>query len=761
MSTQDQERSYEEKRLGEVLDEIGLQLGDKKESRERYKQEVIQVHRLMWEEVTPGLNYLNDINELDQLVQVKQYLDELKRKAVTNEFYNKQAYKLERMYNSPYFGRMDFLEDGEAKPEMIYVGLGTLKHSINGEYLVYDWRAPISSLFYDHENGRAGYVCPQSIIEGEILMKRQYRISKGKIELMFDSSVKIDDDILQEILGKSSDSRMKTIVASIQREQNKVIRDDSHRILMVQGAAGSGKTSIALHRIAYLLYKYRDTVSAENIIIFSPNPVFNDYISNVLPELGEENMYQTTFQEYAAKTLKKEYTVENAGQQMEYLLAARGNSRYKDRLAGIRYKASEAFADLLKNYVTYLENEGMQFDTIVYQNQVIMTKEEARELVSKEYAVLPLGLRLEKLKSRIFYLLEPLGKQRTLELQDEMKNSDEYFSEEEIKLKSRLKVMEEFRELRESLERRLSLDPYEAYVRLFTDADLHRQLSGSELPDEFEDMGSYTREQLALKYITYEDTAPLLYLKGAFGYLPNLGDIRYVVIDEMQDYTPLHFRIFRQLFPYSSLTMLGDLNQAINPYMNVGQYDTIGQIFKESSKVLINLTKSYRSTREIADFARGILEVDKTVEYLNRHGEKPALIQSENWEQLYRSISEEVTRLQENGMKSVAVICRTATECKKAHQAFGKAVKAHLITTDDEEYVRGVVVVPSYLAKGLEFDAVLVCGAGAEEYGREEERRLLYTVCTRAMHALKLYYTGSVSPLLKEIDTGLYTKNAQ
>ena len=314
------EWSYESERLERVLTETLVQLENRRNSTERFREDVKDIQRQMTEDVNLTLQSLTD---LEGAAQANQYLAEMKRQVQKYQHSDMLARRLERVYANPYFGRMDFQEDGDPKAEQLYLGIATLVDEKTGEYLIYDWRAPVSSMYYDSETGGAFYSAPMGTIEGNILLKRQYRIVGGEIDLMFDSSLKIDDDILQEILSRSADNRMKTIVTSIQREQNRIIRDDSHRLLVVQGAAGSGKTSIALHRAAYLLYRYKDTVKADNILIFSPNKIFNDYISSVLPELGEESILQTTFWDYAYNMLPDRYEKEEQSDMMEYIFGSR------------------------------------------------------------------------------------------------------------------------------------------------------------------------------------------------------------------------------------------------------------------------------------------------------------------------------------------------------------------------------------------------------------------------------------------------------
>ncbi|MEW9077099.1 HelD family protein [Terrisporobacter glycolicus] len=312
----------------------------------------------------------------------------MKNQKRDHEFTEKLEEKYERMLESPYFGRIDFIEDKEDTTEKCYIGLSNL---INEDFDY--WRAPISSMFYDFETGKASYECPEGIISGEITGKRQYKISDGKIEYMFDSNLSIDDEMLQELLSKNSDDKMKAIVTTIQREKNQVIRNENYKNSIVQGAAGSGKTSVALHRIAYLLYKHRDKITPENIIIFSPNNIFNDYISNVLPQLGEDNMYQTTFNDYMHKELGDEFKKETSSEMMEYILGSKDKLTYEDRIKSIKFKTSLEFTNILKEYINYVETMDRDFEDVIVRNKLIISSDEIKKLFFNDFSELPIRRR--------------------------------------------------------------------------------------------------------------------------------------------------------------------------------------------------------------------------------------------------------------------------------------------------------------------------------------------------------------------------------
>ena len=323
------------------------------------------------------------------------FMDIMKNQKRGHEFNRKLEVKYERMLESPYFGRIDFIEDNEDYTEKCYIGLSNLINE-DFDFLVYDWRAPISSMFYDYETDKVSYECPEGIISGEITGKRQYKISDGKIDYMFDSNLSIDDEMLQELLSKNSDDKMKDIVKTIQREQNQVTRNENYKNLIVQGFAGRGKTSVALHRIAYLLYKHRDKITPENIIVFSPNNIFNDYISNVLSQLGEDNMYQTTFNDYMHKELDYKFKKETSLEMMEYILGSKEKLTYEDRIKSIKFKTSVEFTNILKEYINYIETTGRDFQEIVVRGKLVISSKEIKNLFFNDYSNLPIKRRLKK-----------------------------------------------------------------------------------------------------------------------------------------------------------------------------------------------------------------------------------------------------------------------------------------------------------------------------------------------------------------------------
>jgi len=739
----------EDKRLKQVYQMICRELSRRQAEVNAYRKTVTSTGRSMWEESAHVWEYL----DIDAAAEVKQSVDILKQESQKYEIAKRQLAKLEKLKRSCYFGRIDFTEKGYSDTEEIYIGIMSFFDE-KGNIIIYDWRAPVSGIFYDFELGPASYKCPEGVIEGEVSLKRQYRIVEDSLEFMLDTGIKIDDELLQEILSRNTDEKMRNIVNTIQKEQNRIIRDEGHHLLMVQGVAGSGKTSIALHRIAYLLYKYRDVnLTSSNILIFSPNTVFNDYISNVLPELGEENMQQTTFDEYLEKMAGEDLSFEHSSSHMEFILTAGDSKDHQSRLKGINYKSTMDFYHLLNDYINYLE-QGVSLRDIAFRNQVIVSQQAMRDMFYNDYGSMPLVKRLEKLKLRLYYLIRHAWYKRLRELEDECRKHPDY--REKAKAYSRLFVYREFKPVRKQIEDMLSFDVYEAFCCLFEDTGLFARIAGDRLPEDYLNICRATAAGLRLKRLGYEDISAYVYFKGRLAGVPNMSHIRHVVVDEAQDYTPVQYAILSQLFPKTRMTLLGDFNQTVNPLKETFGYEQAARIMSSGNYAILRLTRGYRSTADIVDFTRCILKGNNDIESIQRHGEKPRLISADDEEQLFQRLIDDIRHLVDEGMESVGIICKTADASKQLYTKLRRKISATLLTQDDVNFSRDIMVLPVYLAKGLEFDAAIVYDADKISYGHDKDRKLLYTACTRALHRLHLMYTGEVTPLIADIPQEYY-----
>lgn len=735
-----------------------------------HRTDVVDMRKDFWEEVTVNFSSPDDLGETStSLRQQAQILNERERHHLQS---SKALKKYKKLVVSPYFGRIDFKESAEEPAERIYLGIGSLMED-DGTFLIYDWRAPISSLYYDGAPGPAAYETPGGLITGTMERKRQFVIDDGEIEVMFDTGMTIGDELLQQVLSHSADDRMKSIVATIQKEQNAVIRNDRSRMLVVQGAAGSGKTSAALQRVAYLLYKYREVLQADQMLLFSPNPLFNSYVSTVLPELGEENMQQTTFQMYLEHRLGQEFQLEDVFSQTESLLNAPDGPEAFIRREGIAYKSSVVFLDAIRRYVNLLEHEGMLFKPLMFQGRAVVSKE---EMVRQFYSYDPgikLANRIELMTGWLLKQVAAFGaEERSAAWVDEqielMDNSDyqraynmmrrkggghnESFDDYEMErvLLARYVVSQKLKPLRGWTKRGRFVDVKGLYSRLFQDREFIESLDNRQpLPEAWEEICEYTLAVLGRNELAYEDATPFLYLKElSQGFRTNTL-IRHVIVDEVQDYSPFQLEFMRRLFPRAKMTVLGDLNQAIYAQGEVlGDLAGLVSIYGEENTEVISLTRSYRSTYEIVEFTRAMIPGGEKIIPFNRRGEEPLLTVAESEADLLSSVEQDVLELHARGYHYVAVICKSAEESAQVHSALEDKLPVRLVTKETPNFQKGTLVLPAYLAKGVEFDAVIIYDGSAAKYGREHERKLFYTACTRAMHLLHIYSLGQPSPFL-------------
>jgi len=687
-----------------------------------YKSKMRSINKYMWEEIGP-------LAGNDSISEFLQYINVLKQNLSETDKNSKEIKKIERQLLSPYFARIDFKEDGWDN-EKYYIGVYGFRKDEAEDILIYDWRAPVSSMFYDYEPGRALYVSPSGKIEGDLSLKRQYRIEKGELILLFDSNIAIDDDILQDILAGSSDKRMKIIVSTIQREQNKVIRSEGKRVLAVQGAAGSGKTSIALHRAAYLLYKYRETLKAGNIILFTPNEIFSKYISTVLPELGEDDIPGHTLDGLAKGTMGTLFEkYETYADMMEWQLLNKNADEAAGRLEGIRFKASGKITDVLEKYVKLFENNIINFENVHYEDAIFATGQELDELFHVSYSHMQMVKRLSRMELKVMQRINEYRKLREPEKEKEIAGTGDYVDENEIKARSRLAVREELDVVYKKIKKMFSIDIVKFYKMLFENVQFINSCGR-----EFSDTACReTVEIIQQGILYYEDQAPVLYLMSLLGMLDHDSSIRHVIIDEAQDYSGVAYKLFSRLYPRCDITLLGDLLQNINPLGGIGNLKNAGEIIDPGSMEYIELDKSYRSTVEITEFTSRILP-SKGVPY-GRHGKKPEILTSTTIKGVCDLIVNSVKSAEKEGVRSVAVICRTLYDCRKIYKYIRTDIKADLIAKNSDEITGDIIVIPSYLAKGLEFDVVIAAVLSEDEYMPDEDQ-LFYTVCTRALHRL-------------------------
>ncbi|RCX21488.1 Rep family ATP-dependent DNA helicase [Fontibacillus phaseoli] len=768
------ELRQEQERLNHVMEILAEQIGKVEEDAARQRKEVVDIRKYFWEDVTVNQDNFDDL--LETIISLRQQAEVLSLSQSSHRQSSKRLTSLRRMQENPYFGRIDFTEDGGPGVERIYIGVSSLMDPGGDDFLIYDWRAPVSSMYYDYTPGPAEYVTPGGKITGKLKQKWQYLIRRGEIESMFDTSLTIGDEVLQQVLGQSADKHMRSIVATIQQEQNRIIRQDSGRLLIVQGAAGSGKTSAAMQRIAYLLYKYRDRLTADQIILFSPNAMFKSYVSNVLPELGEENMQQVTFQEYLDHRLSDTYEVEDPYGQLEYVLTAAEDPEYRTRLAAIRIKASVSFFELIQAYRSSLEQGGMRFKSLQFRGETLISAEEMAEKFYGGDASVRFSRRIERLTA---WLNERVKEVEKLErhkpwVQDaiELLSNEQYEqayarirkklglsedSEEDIEGErliaelERMIVRKKLKPLREEISSLQFVDLAEVYKRLFEEPQHAGSWLEGEVPEAWADICRLTVKNLDKDKLLYEDATPFLLLTELIhGFQSNVS-IRHVLIDEAQDYSPLQFEFIKRLFPVAKITVLGDFHQAVFAHAaEAVDFNVLTGLYGVDQTEAIILKRSYRSTKPIVEFTRSLISGGDQIEPFERSGNKPVLTVLADLGTLRHRITNQVAELKAQGYTTIAIVCKSAAESAVAYEALGEIEELKLVTRDSIEYKQGVVVIPAYLAKGIEFDAVLVYDASIRVYGDESLRRLFYTACTRAMHHLQVYSIGTPSPLMEE-----------
>ncbi len=643
-----------------------------------------------------------------------------------------------KMLKSAYFARIDFETEGDVIP--VYLGIATL--SDGTDFYVYDWRAPISSMFYDYEMGDAQYVTPSGeIIKGKITVKRQYKIEGEKIVQIFDTDMQVIDDILKQMLENKASDKMRNIVNTIQKEQNRVIRKKGVDILVVQGPAGSGKTSVAMHKIAYLLYAEKNKINNSNILIISPNEIFSNYISNVLPEIGEDNVYQTTFMDFIRSQL--DFKIKGSMNDVyETVYTSKLNAKTRSlELANITLKFGAAYINLLEHYLKLKRNDILGIENIVVDGKVVIEKEYlerlALELESNGVSLYMQGKKL--IEKIMLHLAIKIGNKQSSAIAKVRKMLEANLN--------KIKVKPIFIDLYSDKNRFISIVE-EVYNT--TGAQATARLSIKELSDIFD----YTESQLSKNILPFEDVVGYLYLKDRLHSYSAQSKIRYVLIDEAQDYTIMQYRILAHLFKRANITILGDLNQSIMPFAMHKDYETILNVLKQDrpgAKCDMNyLTKTYRSTYEINIFSKKIIGDLNMYNQVDRHGDDVQVIKDNESGQ--SKCFDDAIELKKK-YNSVAIVTKSQAEADMLKESLEKGKKSNqfkLISGKDKVFISDkVLIIPSYLAKGLEFDACLVYNANDKVYPLEY-KNLFYVVCTRALHKLNIYYTGTLTKLIKK-----------
>ena len=720
MGNNQTEKAFEEKRLAQTISLAEEQLKQAKEAADKKKSEIIEAKKDVRENTEHGITSLYTSDGFEALVELSQYINPVTDKIIDYEEEEHKILLLEKMIKSPYFARIDFKFDDEDEFEKIYIGRSSLRKNSYQEMYVYDWRSPIASVFYRFMTGEAFYDAPCGRVTGELNLKRQYQIKNGILEYFFDSDVQIVDEFLRQLLSQNTTAKMKAIVETIQHEQDVVIRDMENDLLMVQGVAGSGKTSIALHRAAYLMYQGLQTkLSANNIMIISPNSIFEQYISNVLPELGEDNVISSVFEDILSELLNGR-KIQSRNDFLENLIV---NSKYKEiSRNSIEFKTSSFFREILDQFLIDIPRQWIEFEDVYYEGKCVVSGQILKDKILGRPET-PSGIKLEQLEDYILEQIFGTGKGRG--------------HKEEKNL------------IKQEIQKFIKIDIVELYKILFSnEAYFYSLLQNSNPSQNIKNIWKYTKENLEADSLYYDDAIAIAYLYLKIYGTNKYKNIKQVVIDEAQDYYPLQYEIFNLLFSNAKFTILGDMKQTLAKKEDISFYEQIQKILNKKKSSLIMLDKSFRCTNEILNFSLKFIEQSSQIKSFNRNGDSPKVYIADNSEIFIDEIVKEIKLCQEKGFQSICLICKTEKNSTYLFNKIKHKLDIQLIKNGSVSDLQGVFILPVYMSKGLEFDTVLICDADSQNYHDEDDKNLLYVACTRALHKLSLFCENEVSPLI-------------
>ncbi|GAB6549812.1 HelD family protein [Bacillus mobilis] len=668
-------------------------------------------------------------DQLEQLENIPVYYGEDFKEQILESMRESNRQNLRIGVQEPYFGRLDFQEDGKEDVMPIYIGKVGVSHKDTMKPIVIDWRAPVASMFYSFTGGEelAFYQSPDGLVEGDVYLKRNISIRKRELERVVDTYVKGNedvshaDDFLLYRLGENKDNKLKDIVSTIQSEQNDIIRAERNLPLLIQGVAGSGKTTIALHRLAFLIYEYREQLEAERMIVFAPNSLFLDYISSVLPELGVGNISQTTFADWALRTLDDSVKLK---QTEEKLKEAFSINRDEENVMLGKLKGTLEFKSFIEERMVQFEKEFIPTNDFEAWDKAIIPVEDIKKWMQVEYKHYPLKKRRERLVGRM---------KRWIEI--ELKKYGETNEKKLLK-----------KEATKRLNTYMKFWPKMSALSLYSSILKSKEIL-EVLPEE---LVKETEKNCRKKEVYVEDLPALIYIHHRITGIEIGQKFHHVVIDEAQDFSPFQVYVLKEITLGNSFTILGDLSQAIYDYQGIEDWSAFKEVFQETG--YYELTRSYRSTKEIIEFANEIIKNAEIPVGLAtpvfRSGEDVKVIHVEDQ---FNEIMKTLKHLQNEDVKTIAVIGRTDDECRDIYEKLTTAgLAVNVIEADQSKYEGGISVVPVYLAKGLEFDAVLLIDVDEEHYkNTKHDAKLLYVGCTRSLHDLWIFHSGEASPLIK------------
>lgn len=706
----------------------------------------------------------------------------------TEKIYNllkKEIENYEEALKNPYFGRVDFNEKFGVE-EKIYIGKKGITSTVDGEEIVVDWRAPVADLYYSGTGGDAYYKAPMGIVEGELNLKRKFLFNDDNLDKVFDESTneiiingeegsELVDEFLKINLEESRGKKLKEVVATIQKEQNDIIRWPKNLPIIVQGSAGSGKTTIALHRLAYLLYRYRESMEGKDILVLAPNKLFLDYISDILPTLGSNDVKQTTFQELVIKTLKLKGKIKTKDDKLKELIEIEDKKEKQFIVNSSRFKGNLIFKDIIDRYIALLESSSLEIDDILISDYILFSKREIMRLYLKDLQSYPINKRKDeikrylslKLKERIESLIIQIDREWDIKIREVKRELDDG----DLRRHKLIDIYNERDELKEYIKHdaKKVMNEYfknwrgitcsDIYINLFKDDQVFEIAIGNKIPEELAEYMKIEAISNHEKGIIDEDDLPiLLYIYMLLEGIDEKSKYKHIVVDEAQDYSPFQIYLVNSLSMGNSLTLVGDLAQGIYHYKGIRTWEDITDGVFEGKATFITLSQSYRSTVEIIEFANSALNAQglglKSAKPVLRHGEKPEVIKSVSRRESVRSIEEIIKSLNSKGKHSIAIITKTYIEGKVLEKELKKHTNLEfsLVKGNEKETPNtDIIIIPAYLTKGLEFDGTIIYNPTEKNYPNNIlNQRLLYVALTRALHS---EYIIAEEELSKNINT--------
>jgi DNA helicase-2/ATP-dependent DNA helicase PcrA len=732
----------------------------------------------------------NDIELQNKIAALKKqakgkYNEELETTQKLYEITHKNLKNYNEAKKAPYFARIDFREYRKEN-ESFYIGKFGLGDSKTGEEVVIDWRAPIADLYYSGTQGEVYYKAPVGIINGELKLKRKFLIKNSCLIDAYDEGINeiilnsggeegkaLVDEFLKINLEESVSSKLKEVVATIQKEQNNIIRADKNTAVIVQGSAGSGKTTIALHRLAYLLYKYKDKLSGKEILVIAPNKLFLDYISEVLPNLGVEKVKQKTFEEISLEILNFKAKIYTKDKKLSQVLEEKKEENIKYITNSSKLKGTMFFKTMMDRYIRYLEIKDINVKDITVEDYILFESSEIKRLYEKDMKHLPINKRKDEIKryfnlkinDKIKSILDKIDFsyeymiariKKTMEESDERRKKlieiydERDFRKKEITKKAKENFEKYFNDWKE-------IDTTKLYINLFNNNQILNEVSGGKIPEK---LVKYIIDEfynnLEKGIIDSDDLAAMLYLKFKIEGIPPKYKFKHIVVDEAQDYSPFQLYILKNMVLNNSLTIVGDIGQGIYYYKGIDNWEKLIDDVFEKDAVYIPLTQSYRSTVEIIEFANKVLEKQennlKPAMPVLRHGKKPEIIKFQLKSEFANKVDDIVKEVKEIGKNSIAIIGRTYEECKVIKDILKKysIFDWKIVKDTDKTLNLDKIIIPVYMVKGLEFDCSIIYNCNDTNYKVEKlDKKLLYVALTRALHIQYIFFNGEKSKLIE------------